>query len=494
MHAPGSLLFEPPDTADSLRVRAENARAGTADWKLSNYASAGEIQAYAGATSVNVGNSIDFFVSTRFNGTLYRVDVFRMGWYAGKGARLATTVTGLVGSSQGYYTSSTGLQGCAPCHYDASTGMLDANWLRSYHLLIPKTWVSGAYLARFTDAYGKQTYAPFVVREDGRASALLLQTSVNTYQAYNAWGSKSLYAYNSTGAKTIGGTPGAVKVSFNRPYDADYGSGQFLRYEYNLVRWIEKTGYDVTYATNTDVATDPSLLLNHRGFISAGHDEYWTMTQRQNVEGALAQGVNLAFLSGDAVYWHARYEPAADGAAARTLVEYRGASDPLWKTDPEDATVRWQDAPVNDPQNSLTGTIYGGQLDPFVQDWVANDTSCWLFAGTGLHPGDHVAGIVGKEYDRSVLNGASPPGLQVLSHSPVRTANYVRGDWSDSTVYTAPGGAMVFSAGSITFAWALDDNSYPIGASLHSTPVSPALQRLTANLLDAFAYGPPDPP
>ena len=42
---------------------------------------------------------------------------------------------------------------------------------------------------------------------------------VSTYQAYNKWGGKSLYTFNSSGDVTVAGTPRAVKVSFDRPYD-----------------------------------------------------------------------------------------------------------------------------------------------------------------------------------------------------------------------------------------------------------------------------------
>jgi N,N-dimethylformamidase beta subunit-like protein len=493
-----SILANPPQVKNALLVQAENAQPGTADWRLTNYAAAGEIQAYTSDTSINAGSPIQFYVSTKTEGTPYKIDFYRMGWYGGAGARRMSTAGGLRGSAQGYWTpSSGGLVGCRRCQLDKTTGLVDANWLPSYKLDVPSSWLSGVYLAILTDAQGKQTYVPFVVRQDDRASALLLKTSVNTYEAYNAWGGKSLYTSDSAGAVALGGPSAAVKVSFNRPFDADFGSGHFLRYEYNLVRWVERNGYDVTYATDQDLSENSSLLLNHRAFISAGHDEYWTASERDNVEQALAHGVDLAFLSGDAVYWQARYEQSSGGSQDRTLVVYRSASDPLYKTDPKHATVRWQDPPINNPENLLTGTIYSGQTEPFTQDWVAQDTSSWLFAGTGLKAGDHVPGIIGKEFDRADPGDRNPIGLQILSHSPVTTLPTANRAGpvavAESTIYTAPSGAMVFSAGTVTWSWGLDDSAYPLTA-LHKTPVSPGLQRLTKNLLDAFSDGPPDPP
>jgi hypothetical protein len=491
-----SIIASPPSVKNALLVRSENQQSGSTAWQISNYASTGEIQGYAGATSVNAGSPIQFYVSTKFQGTTYRIDFFRMGWYGGAGGRLTLSVPGLKGIAQGYHIPGS-LVGCTRCILDPATGLLDANWWLSYKLDVPTDWLSGVYMALLTDANGKQSYIPFVVRQDDRASDLLLKTSVNTYEAYNAWGGKSLYGYDSGGAVKLGGTTPAVKVSFNRPYDSDFGSGHFFRYEYPLVRWVERQGYDVSYVTDTDVAENASLLLQHRGFISAGHDEYWTASERKNVEDALAHGVDLAFLSGDAVYWQARLEDSSSKGSDRTLVVYRTTADPMSKSNPQLATVRWQDPPVNNPENLLTGTLYSGQTDPFTQDWVVSDDNSWLFAGTGLHAGDHVAGLVGKEFDRADPGDRSPYGLQVLSHSPVTVitsgGNRPNSAVAESTLYTAPSGAIVFSAGTVTWSWGLDDTSYAI-ASLHKLPVSSGIQRLTQNLLDAFAYGPPSPP
>jgi len=486
--APG-VLARRRTAHDSQAVRLENGEPGTSRWKITNFASRGEIQAYAGSVSVNAGDSIDFHVSTQRPGTTYRIDFYRMGWYGGTGARLASSVGGLSGAAQGYYTPSTGLVGCTSRHVEASTGLLDVNWTPSYQLQVPDSWLSGVYLALLTDRNSKQTYVPFVVRQDDRPAALLFKTSFNTYQAYNAWGGKSLYDYNSRGGKTVGGSPAGVKASFNRPFDSDFGSGEFLRYEYNLVRWMERLGYDVSYVADSDVGANDQRLLQHRGIISAGHDEYWTSEERDSVEAARDQGVHVAFLSGDAVYWQARLEASAAGDAGRTLVVHRGPSDPLYHSDPAHATVRWCDPPLNRPQNLLTGTLYAGQTDPFTQDWIVHDTGSWVFEGTGLQSGDHVTKLVGKEFDCTALDRPGPPGLQILSHSPVKVVAEDRPPdvaYAETTLYTAASGAMVFGAGNVTWSWGLDDASFPLG-KLHDTPVSPAIQRLTQNLLDEMA-------
>ena len=92
----------------------------------------------------------------------------------------------------------------------------------------------------------------FVVK-DGRPAPFLYQHSVSTDLAYNNYPNdgvtgKSLYSFNSFGANTISGNTSAVKVSFDRPM-ADAGLGGFINWGINLVRWLERSGYDVTYST-----------------------------------------------------------------------------------------------------------------------------------------------------------------------------------------------------------------------------------------------------
>ncbi len=44
----------------------------------------------------------------------------------------------------------------------------------------------------------------------------------------------------------------AVKVSFNRPYDDGWGTGNFLSREFDGIAFLEEDGDDVTYSTNID--------------------------------------------------------------------------------------------------------------------------------------------------------------------------------------------------------------------------------------------------
>src|SRR2546429_2075933 len=242
----------------------ENQQPGSGNWMWSKLAddTAQQIKGYASATSVNQSQNITFYVSVNPVQS-YTIDFYRFGWYAGAGARLRLHVGPLSGFQQ------------ATCPTDATTGTIACNWTPSYTLTVPSDWTSGVYGAMLTNDQGYQNFVVFVVK-DGRRAPFLYQQSITTDQAYNDYPNdgrtgKSLYGFNSYGANTASGTTAAVKVSFDRP-QADSGLGNFYKWEMNFVRWIERSGYDVTYSTNIDTHANGGELLNHKAFLSVeGH-------------------------------------------------------------------------------------------------------------------------------------------------------------------------------------------------------------------------------
>src|SRR6185295_15264661 len=220
---------------------------------------------------------------------------------------------------------------------------------------------------------------------------ILYQQSVTTYQAYNNYPAdsatgKSLYEYNSYGANTVTGTPRAVKVSWNRPYSND-GSGQFLQYEYYFVRWLERSGYDVSYSTNIDTHENSARLLNNKAFLSVGHDEYWSKAMYDGAERARDSGIHLAFFGADAIGWQVRFEASPmNGGADRVMVCYKDrAIDPVQGPT---TTIDWHDPFVNRAEQQLIGVQYAGLLSGSNTPFVVTNSSSWVYAGTGLSNGD----------------------------------------------------------------------------------------------------------
>jgi hypothetical protein len=275
-----------------------------------------------------------------------------------------------------------------------------------------------------------------------------------TYQAYINWGDHSLYHgpnYNQERA---------YEVSFDRPY-ADYGGlGDFPVTGYNLVRWFEREGFDKSYATDVDTDLRGSLLSRHRLVVFADHDEYWSSQMRANATAARDHGTSPAFFSANNIYWHVRLSPSALGAN-HIIICYRSTElDPLASIDPANATVRWRDPPNNQPENALLGGMYqtiAQRLAPM----VLGDSATALLAGTGLHPGSQLPGLIGGEVDSIWHNGAGPQHVTALATSFLRCQQGYCGPngvgVSQATVYTTSSGARVFDAGTFYWSWGLDD-------------------------------------
>ncbi|MCS6327282.1 MAG: hypothetical protein H8K06_09380, partial [Nitrospira sp.] len=237
-------------------ITLENARPGQSDWVLTDPADH-EVEGYASATSINRGEPLRFYIHS--TDPTVTIAIYRMGWYGGSGARLMRGGITIPGVRQPMPTA------------DPVTGLIECDWQVSYTLSTTtdddQEWRSGIYLAKLTgSSSGKQSYIIFVVREDDRPAELLFQSSVTTFQAYNNWGGKSTYPSNSQDERW------ARKVSFNRPYGRSQhprggsctGAGEFLTamsihptrtlatagWEYNMVRWLERQVYDVTYSTD----------------------------------------------------------------------------------------------------------------------------------------------------------------------------------------------------------------------------------------------------
>ena len=474
----------PCDPPVTNPVACENTLPGSpeSEWGVSGAGST-SIQGYATDMSVDQGQSIGFKVDT--SASSYRLDIYRMGYYGGDGARRVATVTPTVLNSQ------------PNCITAVATGLVDCgNWTQNASWAVPATAVSGIYFAKLvrTDGTTGASHVFFVVRDDDGASDMLFQTSDTTWQAYNTYGGNSLYTGAPAGR--------AYKVSYNRPFTTRGNAPEdwVFNAEYPMVRFLESNGYDVSYSSGVDTDRRGAELLEHDVFLSVGHDEYWSGTQRANVEAARDAGVHLAFFSGNEVFWKTRWENSIDGSGTphRTLVSYKETHadakiDPLTNV----WTGTWRDprfSPPADggrPENGLTGTMFAinccainmvvGQADGQMRFWrntrVASlGTNATTTIGTN---------VIGYEWDEDPDNGFRPPGTFRVSSTTGTGdrlqdygSSYASGQATHAmTTYRAPSGALVFSAGTIQWAWALDAN-HDRGSAAPDT----AAQQATINL------------
>ena len=509
------LLFAPvfafgSCSAPANAIEAENCQTGTPDtqWDL-NSSGAGDptIQGFATDISVNVGQTISFKIDT--NASRYTIDIYRLGYYGGMGARLMAHVT----------PSARLPQTQPPCMTDVGTKLVDCgNWAISASWTVPSNAVSGIYVAHLirTDT-GGDSHIVFVVRNDASHSAILFQTSDETWQAYNGYGGASLYGPDSE----FDVTNRAYKVSYNRPFDTRGFGAESVTWlfgaEYPMVRFLEANGYDVTYFTGIDAARSGSLILNHKLYLSTGHDEYWSGPHRNNVEAARNAGVNMAFFSGNEVFWKTRLENSIDGTNTpnRTLVCYKETLNaaPLDPLDPPTWTGTWRDnrfsppADGNRPENGLTGTLFmvngpgtdsPGTLSIQVP-YADGRMRFWRNTSVGAQSPGQTATLpsstLGYEWDEDIDNGARPAGLIRLSTAtyPLTTdllldqgATYGAGSATHHlTLYKASSGALVFGAGTVQWSWGLDsthDNPFFSPNTAASTPMQQATVNLFADM------------
>jgi hypothetical protein len=466
----------PPISSDL--IRRENEKPGTRDWMLTNTRvdlatqwRCPWIEGYCSHTSAAAGDTLRFHVSTN-PASVFRLEIFRMGFYGGLGGRKVHEAGPLRGQ----------VQMDPPI---AERRVRDCAWETSYKLRIPDDWLSGVYLGKLTGAAeGIQSYVVFIVRDERKAD-FIFQCSDHTWQAYNRWPDHFALYDDGANAWYWGG---GVAVSFNRPYgkycqifDAPLstGSGEFLLWEFPIAYWLEQHGYNITYISNQDTHRNAAGLLRARGFLSVGHDEYWTIEMFQNVKGAISAGVNVAFLSGNAVCGRIAYGPDERGNPNRVFerVDFFGPRD----TDGKFIAIHT--LPHESPYaNTLigahsTGTITGGA------DWTCTKPEHWLFDGAGMKQGDAIHGLVGWEWHG---DPAKIDGLEIVASGPTQSApGQPNGGTFTATIYPGPRKNFVFNASTI---WWGDGLSEPPGykrPSVYTSPQGPdrRVQQITQNLL-----------
>jgi hypothetical protein len=463
-------------------IEEENRKTGALDWQLTRVRidkrggyRASAIEGYCSHQSVKAGDTLRIMVSTT-PAAKFKIEIFRTGYYDGRGARLTTTLGPLDGKPQ-------------PTPPVGPRRLRECRWEPSVELKIPAEWPSGVYLGRLTtlpsgdaEPYW-QNYVIFIVR-DGRPADILFQCSDNTWQAYNCWpDGYSVY----TDPK---GNQGPwADVSFDRPYGKycqiyenpqSIGSGEYLCWEYPLAYWLEQHGYDVTYCANCDLLT-PDHGLKCRAMISVGHDEYWDIRQWHSVVAMREAGVNLLFLSGNSVCWVSPMKPSTAGRPNR--MTFRGGPYGGAYKYAADRHAKHGPFPERGPDE---GYLMGARnVDPVNGggDWVVVKPQHWMFEGTGMKQGDRIPGLVGWEYH------GDPPGdiegLEVVAAGTAFQGGTRPQQWT-ATIYPGPKGNYVFNASTIF--WAQDLSSPPghwLPWSHWSRPhgPDPRVQRITRNLL-----------
>ncbi len=467
----------------SALIGEENARPGTRDWLLTHveidpatkYRSPA-IEGWCSATSVQAGDTLTIHASTR-PARRFTIDIYRMGWYGGDGARLVAELGEFAGVAR-------------PDPPVAGKRLRRCDWPATTRVTIPADWPSGVYLGKLSclpeaGAAGPQSYVIFIVRDD-RPADLLFQCSDFTWQAYNRWPDQ-FALYDDGRQQWYWG--GGVQVGFDRPYGKycqildqplSVGSGEWFLWEFPFAYWLESLGYDVSYISNLDTHRDAAGLQRAAGLLSVGHDEYWTIEMFRNVEAAIAAGVSVGFFSGNAVCGRVQFD------ARQRAFERVGVFGPPGGT--REFAAMASLAHERPYANELigahsTGPVTGGA------DWICTAADHWLYAGTGMKQGDRIPGVIGWEWHG---DPATIPGLEIVATGPTQSGpGKPNGGTYTATVYPGPGRNIVFNAATC---WWADGLAAPPGyvrPAVYTAPQGPdqRLQRITANVLERMLAG-----
>ena len=465
-------------------IHDENSREGSTDWQLTNVAidpatryRSRKIEGYCSRTSLQAGETLKIMVSTN-PVSRFQIDVFRLGYYGGKGGRWMKSFGPLEGTTQ-------------PDPPVGEYRLRECQWNSSVEFTIPADWTSGVYVGKLTAEEGNwQSYVIWIVR-DNRECDFLFQCADSTWVAYNRWPDQfSLY---DDGQKEWYIGPD-VQVSFDRPYGKYCqvidnplftGSGSFMLWEFPLVFWMEKEGYDVSYISTVDTHADANGLLRTKGFLSVGHDEYWSREMYDHVMTAIQSGVSVGFLSSDTCWGLIPFLSGQSGQSHRVITRL-GQFGPL---DPDAVKAYPELSRFREFGPTEANMIGARNVYPYSggADWICRAEDHWLFEGTGMRNGDGIPGLVGFEWMGAP---AEIPGLEIVASGQIRLGKIER-EYT-ATIYPGPKGNVVFNASTI---WWADGLSSPPGyktPSAHgATPKGPdrRVQQITANLFRRIRDG-----
>jgi hypothetical protein len=395
---------------------AENAKAGTDDWVIPTTMD-GPLAAYLTKVSATCGDTVDLKVTS---GNPVSVVAYRMGYYAGLGAREVWRQDDVPTVVQDKPTT-----GGTSADGKSLRMTSAAHWTKTLTIPVDKDWVPGTYLIKVSDGTSA-SYAPLTVRDDtGTKHDLLIQQANATWQAYNSYGGVSFY----TGVDT-----GSGRLTFDRPYNEGQGSGQYLSLEQGLVFWAESKGLDVTYWTDNDLDEFGAQLPSRAGTLFLpGHDEYYSLRMRAALSQAIARGVNVANLGANTAY---------------RLITFTDDTRRAWDIDRytdgyNSTTWRYQgDAYASQP---LLGADY---FCPVLGNTLTTGSG-WMF--NGVPAGTQLPGFIAGEVDFVWPDLYKQPGLTTLASGTGTCRSNGRATPMHVTAYTAPSGARVMNGS--TFAY-----------------------------------------
>ena len=277
---------------------------------------------------------------------------------------------------------------------------VDPNWLPGFYWIVARS-------ATFTGWPG--TAWPLIIRDSGHTQPLTIVVPTFTWQAYNAWGSASLYAYPNLQGKSVP-TLQADQVSFERPLADLFQDNSAGAIATTVPAFVEKQGLMASWITDGDLACVQCRIASTKAIVLLNHDEYWTVEERRRLDKLIASGTNLVVLGGNSIYHRSIYSPVSKTLTVRKFGNPLHSRDSAFKLSWRFEDSKWK------PQ-STNSVSYACVLKPSQQDLVVTDPKFWAWKAERIPSGRIIKKILGYEVDSpaAVPNRriASPAGAKV---------------------------------------------------------------------------------
>ena len=339
---------DPCATPVTNPIACENTKAGTPEsvWGIDGTEGDPTLQGFATSMSVNHGEAISFKIKSEAS---YTLDIYR--------ARLLRRRRRTPGRDRHQPHDDQPGAACTTQSDHRPDRLRQLGHLGDLHRA--EHAVSGR-LHRPAHAHDNSgdSQIPFVVRDDSSTSDVVVQTSDATWQAYNNYGGNSLYIC------TVACPPGdpdgykaAYAVSYNRPFDDRRRASRSwcsLGAEYPMIRFLEANGYDVSYIARLDVGHARQPAAQPQGVhLQRPRRVLVAATSAPTSRRRATPGVNLAFFSGNEVFWKTRWSRAPSARRGQPHAGHlQGHALPGRGQDPVEWTGTWRDPRFAAPPES----------------------------------------------------------------------------------------------------------------------------------------------
>lgn len=425
-------------------------------WKINKKNFKKRTAGYLSKSSVLPGSDVSAYVTC--SSSTFTLELFRMGFYGGAGAATQWKSENLPCAHQVVPTRT------------STFDPIEAHWVNPITISTSDR-EPGFYLVKIVAADKTAAYMPLVIRSPSVEGAVVMSMPSLTSLAYNKWGGAS--AYTAEG----GFENRARNLSFNLPSSQGFGSGLYLNYIHPLLTLASSMNLNLAYVSDVDVATIPNLLHGARAYVSGGHDEYWTQSERDSVIKARSEGTNLLFFGANVAYWRARLSGGSSTTNPSMAIYKSQISDPNKSA----LTIRFRDAGSH--EEALTGLKY--RCFPATGDFQVKDASSFIFESTTATAGAKYPGLIGPEVD--AFNGVkfTPGQSSIIASSPVECGYKPTKPAHSEMLYSVlpSNGAATISVG--TMNWVTRGLSKEVPQRSWELAI-----QMTKNILQAASEGP----